>query len=206
MADEGTQGERQNEDEIRAPEAPEGNAEPSQDALRAAIIGRVGLAGAREAPTPPERDRSPNHERNTDDTPDDDPDGQTKNVDSTDDKEQSGSNDAAHESLLARLHPGDIDASGHVAEPEMPRSAPSPDQKENPAKNIFGRIGHPGARPGAHELESPNPRSDSTDEKKEEGSRKETEWHEEELRRDPAKTIVAPDAAKTKDQLEGKKQ
>jgi hypothetical protein len=163
----------------------------SEETPRAAIIGRVGLAGAREAPsaleepntsldrTVIESTKTPIANANGDNAAEAEPATTTENGD---------------RSPIARLHPDDIDASGHVADPEMPRSAPSSDQTTNPAKNLFGRIGHPGAKAGGNELESPNP-SNSTNEKKDDRP-KETEWHEEELKRDPAKTIVSPDAGK----------
>jgi len=165
----------------------------SEGTPRAAIIGRVGLAGAREAPRALEEpNTSPvNGQAET-----------TKariandnaNGDITIEAEPANAPGNGDKSPIARLHPDDIDASGHVADPEMPRSAPSSDQTTSSARNLFGRIGHPGAKAGVHELESPNP-SNSTDGKKDD-TPKEMEWHEEELKRDPAKTIVSPDAGK----------
>ena len=166
----------------------------SEQTPRAAIIGRVGLAGAREAPSPLEEpSTSPVHDRaistktpivhaNADG-------GQSAEMEPT------ATIENGDKSFIAHLHPDDIDASGRVMDPEMPRSAPSPDQTASPARDLFGRIGHPGAKAGGNELESPNPKSDTTDEKKDDRPR-DTEWHEKELKRDPAKTIVSPDAGK----------
>jgi hypothetical protein len=163
----------------------------SEETPRAAIIGRVGLAGAREAPSALEKpNTSPVHcQAESTKTP-----LANVNGDNAAEAEPATTTENGDRSPIARLHPDDIDASGHVADPEMPRSAPSSDQTTNPAKNLFGRIGHPGAKAGGNELESPNP-SNSTNEKKDDRP-KETEWHEEELKRDPAKTIVSPDAGK----------
>jgi hypothetical protein len=181
----------------------------SQETPRAAIIGRVGLAGAREAPTTSEdiNDTSTiDQKRDSSETPITTPADDNDENPNTNDAEASAPTGALDKALLAGLHPGDIDSSGHVEDPEMPRSAPSPDQNANPTRNPFGRIGHPGAGAGKHELESPNPKSDSVAEKKSDTSKKETEWHEEELQRDTAKTIVSPDAAKGKGAFEGKKE
>jgi len=166
----------------------------SEQTPRAAIIGRVGLAGAREAPSPLEgSNTSPLHDRAES--------AKTLIVNANANGNQSAETEPTtiiengDKSYIAHLHPDDIDASGRVMDPEMPRSAPSPDQTASPARNLFGRIGHPGAKAGGNELESPNPKSDTTDEKKDDRPR-DTEWHEEELKRDPAKTIVSPDAGK----------
>jgi hypothetical protein len=181
----------------------------SQETPRAAIIGRVGLAGAREAPTASEdiNDASTiDQKRDSSETPITTPADDHDDILDTNNEEASAPTESLDKALLAGLHPGDIDSSGHVEDPEMPRSAPSPDQNANPTRNPFGRIGHPGAGAGKHELESPNPKTDSVAEKKSDTPKKETEWHEEELKRDTAKTIVSPDAAKGKGAFEGKKE
>ena len=166
--------------------------EASEETPRAAIIGRVGLAGAREAPSALEE-----HNTSLDRTEVESTSTPIANAngDNAAEAEPATTTENDDRSPIARLHPDDIDASGHVADPEMPRSAPSSDQTTNPAKTLFGRIGHPGAKAGGHELEGPNPKSDTTNEKKDD-TPKEMEWHEEELKRDPAKTIVSPDAGK----------
>lgn len=168
--------------------------EESEQTPRAAIIGRVGLAGAREAPSPLE-------EPNTSPVQNRAESAKTHivnanaNGDQSAEMEPTATIENGDRSFIAHLHPDDIDASGRVIDPEMPRSAPSPDQTASPARNLFGRIGHPGAKAGGNELESPNLKSDTTDEKKDDKHR-DTEWHAEELKRDSAKTIVSPDAGK----------
>jgi hypothetical protein len=179
-----------NQDAEEEPDSDEQDEDVSQETPRAAIIGRVGLAGAREAPQPLEgsQEGAPAHavsESAQTDAPGDDA---PKLSETTEDVDPD---------LIARLHPGDIDASGHIADPEMPRSAPSPGHDPNPSRNLFGRIGHPGSSTKAHELESPNPKSDSESTAKQQVvAPKDTQWNEEELKRDPAKTIISPDAGK----------
>jgi hypothetical protein len=139
---------------------------------RSAIIGRVGLAGAREAPNGIGSDQQ--HSK-----VDVLPDANATNGVSDDNIPD----DSSPQHRL--VNPDDINESGEVEEPEMPRSAPSP--------SPFGRIGHPGA--GKHELESGNPTAvkEDKEDKGTEGKR-EIKWNEEELKRDPAKTITAPDS------------
>jgi hypothetical protein len=186
--------ENQSQEKAGDPEAleMEKSGEASEETPRAAIIGRVGLAGAREAPSALEEpNTSPVHDQvESTKTP-----IANANGDNTAEAEPATTTENGGRLPIARLHPDDIDASGHVADPEMPRSAPSSDQTTKPAKNLFGRIGHPGAKAGGNELESPNPKSDTINEKKDD-TPQEVEWHEEELKRDPAKTIVSPDAGK----------
>ena len=164
-----------------------------EETPRASIIGRVGLAGAREAPRALEDPNTSSVSGQSEPTKAPIANDNV-NGDNAIEAEAATAPEIGDKSPIARLHPDDIDASGHVADPEMPRSAPSSDQTTSPARNLFGRIGHPGAKAGVHELESPNP-SNSTDGKKDD-TPKEMEWHEEELKRDPAKTIVSPDAGK----------
>jgi hypothetical protein len=193
--DEGTllDAEDQSQEEAGESEAveKEKSGETSEETPRAAIIGRVGLAGAREAPSALEE---PNTSLDRTEVESTKTPIANANGDNAAEAEPATTTENGGRSPIARLHPDDIDASGHVADPEMPRSAPSSDQTTNSAKNFFGRIGHPGAKAGGNELESPNPLS-STNEKKDD-TPKDMEWHEEELKRDPAKTIVSPDAGK----------
>jgi hypothetical protein len=141
-------------------------------AERSAIIGRVGLAGAREAPAPSELETTARETAKTANENDYGNEGGDKlgnKIEGVDDLESPV--DIIHEQ-----------SNTTVEEPEMPRSAPSP----------FGRIGHAGGQAGKHELEKPNPDAKLAGGKKRDGE-KEVEWNEEELKRDPAKTIVSPD-------------
>jgi hypothetical protein len=170
----------------------EGRAGASEGNPRAAIIGRVGLAGAREAPSASGKtNTSPVHDQAA---PTKTPTANANGDNAVEAKPVTTTENGGR-SPIVRLHPDDIDASGHVADPEMPRSAPSSDQTTNPAKNLFGRIGHPGAKAGGTELESPNPKPNTKDVEKDD-TPKEMKWNDEELKRDPAKTIVSPDAGK----------
>jgi hypothetical protein len=141
-------------------------------AERSAIIGRVGLAGAREAPTPSELGSTA---RETVKTASENDHGNEGG-----DKLNGNKIEGAHdlESPVDIIHE---QSNTTVEEPEMPRSAPSP----------FGRIGHAGGQAGKHELEKPNPDAILAGGETRNG-RKEVEWNEEELKRDPAKTIVSP--------------
>lgn len=143
---------------------------------RSAIIGRVGLAGAKEAPNGVgSEQRLPTSKAGT------------GSIIDTEVGSASGvQNDHTSPTSHDLVNPDDVKESGEVEEPEMPRSAPSP----------FGRIGHPGAGSGKRELETGNANAIATSKDKEEksGSKAEIKWNEEELKRDPAKTIEAPDS------------
>jgi hypothetical protein len=145
---------------------------------RAAIIGRIGLAGAREAPN-----GQATEERETGTT--------TSPVNKHGSIEADSSmtkSTAAESSSPAVVNPDDLKESGEVEDPESPRSAPPPPHGSK--SSLFGRIGHPGA--GRHELEQANEASVPKDDQ-EKKEKVEIKWNEEELKRDPGKTIVSPD-------------
>lgn len=165
---------------------------------RAAIIGRVGLAGAREAPasasTSNEADQSLPIETKTKQPIENVNEHDEADGDNVGLSAQAPSGAAENTTLLDQVDPRDIDANGQVEEPEVSRSASNP----------FGRFGHPGAGAKTNELETPNPdlasKSSQTrgTEEKNEAGKKDIKWNEEELKRDPGKTIVSPDGNKGK--------
>lgn len=165
---------------------------------RAAIIGRIGLAGAREAPasasTSDEANQSLPIETKTKQPVENVSEHDEADGDNVGLSAQAPSGAAEDTTLLDRVDPRDIDADGQVDAPEVSRSASNP----------FGRIGHPGAGGRPRELETPNPdpvskpsQAKGTEEKDEAG-KKDIKWNEEELKRDPGKTIVSPDGNKGK--------
>ena len=190
------------EGEVEDPKNPglstEDVASRSTEPGRAAIIGRVGLAGAREAPaaasTSDEADQSLPIETKTKQPIENVNEHDEANGDNAGLSGQAPSGAAENTTLLGQVDPRDIDANGQVEEPEVSRSASNP----------FGRIGHPGAGAKTNALETPNPDSVSKPsqghgtEEKDEAGKKDIRWNEEELKRDPGKTIVSPDGNKSK--------
>jgi hypothetical protein len=145
------------------------------EATRAAIIGRVGLAGAREAPN---GHAAGERETRTITSP----------ADTIDVTSETTKPTALESRASAVVNPDDLKESGEVEDPESPRSAPPPPHDSK--SSLFGRIGHPGA--GRHELEQANEASVPKDDQ-EKKEKVDIKWNEEELKRDPGKTIVSPD-------------
>lgn len=175
-------------------------------------IGRLGLAAAREAPKADEDAQSvptpapapaPARTELPAEQHDDKPFAITKETEQvTPTKPNSAVDDLLPESSSdAPIDHVDsleeVKQAGEVEEPEIARSAPDsgPNANDRPANEAtpsgpFGRIGHPGAK-GGREMESPNPVHLSAS-----SAAVGIKWNEDELKRDPAKTIVSPDVNK----------
>lgn len=187
-------------------------------AIAPALIGQVGLAAAREAPGNHEEAINPDLSPNATIT---EPADSASHGDSeahliTKETEHSSLAEISKNPLSPTSPAGsksmneptmssvdslkEVKQAGEVEEPETPRSAPAtapaPDSGPGPS-GPFGRIGHPGAE--RHELESPNSVSttENTGDDKErnggEDGKVGIKWNEDELKRDPAKTIISPD-------------
>jgi hypothetical protein len=183
------------DDNAPIPEISAGDANAlSADPGRSAIIARVGLAGAREAPSPVPASTSNEDIQSAPvvtEQPVEDVDANDEVHDTTIDQTAPSQPDAdGNTTLLDQVDPRDIDEFGQIAEPEVSRSASNP----------FGRIGHPGAGTKANELETPKSQPDSAKvtPKKAGSYKEEIKWNEEELKRDPGKTIVSPDVNREK--------